>query len=84
MAPLRSAGSTHQADRPAACPHLSLCASLPCRELAEAGADVPGLFEVLLTHSLESKGTDWEMLHALLRGGVEDSLLQVRCAAQGG
>lgn len=44
----------------------------------EAGADVPSLLEVLLTHSLETKGTDWDMLHALLRSAVEDKAVQVR------
>lgn len=44
----------------------------------DAGADVPALFEVLLTHSMESKGTDWEMLHALLRSGCEEGVLQAR------
>lgn len=49
-----------------------------CRELVEAGAAVPSLLEVLLTHSLETKGTDWDMLHALLRSAVEDKAVQVR------
>ena len=43
----------------------------------EGGAEVPSLFEVLLTHSLETKGTDWDMLHALLRAAVEEKALQV-------
>lgn len=46
------------------------------KELVEAGADVPSLLEVLLTHSLETKGTDWDMLHALLRSAVEDKAVQ--------
>lgn len=50
----------------------------------EAGAEVPSLFEVLLTHSLETKGTDWDMLHALLRSAVEDKALQVRPRQAGG
>lgn len=39
---------------------------------------MPSLLEVLLTHSLETKGTDWDMLHALLRSAVEDKAVQVR------
>ena len=50
----------------------------------EAGAPVPAMFEVLLTHSLETKGTDWDMLHALLRSAVEEKALQVRRRARAG
>lgn len=48
------------------------------RELLEAGAEVPSMFEVLLTASLEGKGTDWDMLGQLLRQCAEEKLLKVR------
>lgn len=44
----------------------------------EGGAETPALFEVMMTHSLETKGTDWDALHALLRACVEEAALQVR------
>lgn len=47
------------------------------RELVEAGAEVPAMFEFLLTSSLEAKGTDWDMLGQLLRQCAEESVLKV-------
>lgn len=43
----------------------------------DLGADVPLLYEVMMTTSLETKGTDWDMLAALLRSCAEESVLQV-------
>ena len=41
-------------------------------------AEVPTMFEVMLTSAMESKGTDWDMLAALLKACAEESVLQVR------
>jgi hypothetical protein len=49
-----------------------------CRELVELDADISTMFEVMLTSAMESKGTDWDMLAALLKTCAEESVLQVR------
>ena len=43
----------------------------------ELDAEVPTMFEVMLTSAMESKGTDWDMLAALLKACAEESVLQV-------
>jgi len=55
----------------------TLCAARAFRELVELDAEVPTMFEVMLTSAMESKGTDWDMLAALLKACAEESVLQV-------
>ena len=48
----------------------------------ELDADIPTMFEVMLTSAMESKGTDWDMLAALLKACAEESVLQVRAGPE--
>ncbi len=57
-----------------------------CRDLVDRGADVAALFEGVVNSSLEGKGTDWDVLGAVLGAACEEGVLQVRteCGAECG